>query len=67
MNRDQLIRAIRKLAKKRGVHFKLDIAKGKGSHYRVEFGERGTTVQHDLRTGRIERILRQLDSDPADI
>jgi hypothetical protein len=67
MKRDQLIRAIRKLARKRGVHFKLDTAKGKGSHYRVEFGANWTTVQHDLTEGRIQRILRQLDIDPADI
>jgi hypothetical protein len=67
MNREQLIRAIGKLARKRGIHFKLDKAKGKGSHYRVEFGSKWTTVQHDLNPGRIQRILRQLDIDPADI
>lgn len=67
MNREQLIRAIRKLARRRGVHFKLDEKKGKGSHYWVEYGAKWTTVQHDLNPGRIQRILRQLDIDPADI
>ena len=67
MNRDQLIRAIRKLANKRNIHFELDSKKGKGSHYRVEYGAKWTTVQHDLNPGRIQRILRQLDIDPADI
>lgn len=67
MNREQLIRAIRKLARKRGTHFKLDTNKGKGSHYRVEFGPYWTTVQHDLNPGRIARILRQLNIDPADL
>ena len=67
MNRNQLIQAIRKLARKQGVHFELDAKKGKGSHYRVEFGTKWTTVQSDLNPGRIQRILRQLDIDPADI
>lgn len=67
MNRDQLIRAIRKLAKKKEVHFLLDKKKGKGSHYRVEFGPKWTEVQDKLNPGRIERILKQLDIDPADI
>ena len=67
MNRDQLIRALRGLARKRGIRFALDTRKGKGSHYRVEFGTRWTTIQHDLNPGRIQRILRQLDIDPADI
>jgi len=67
MNRDQLIQAIRKLARKRGIHFELDTKKGKGSHYRVEFGTNWTTIQHDLNPGRIRRILRQLDIDPTDI
>jgi hypothetical protein len=67
MNRDQLIPAIRQLARKRNIHFLLDTSKGKGSHYRIEFGAKWTTVQHDLNPGRIQRILRQLDIDPADI
>jgi hypothetical protein len=67
MNREQLIRAIRKLARKRGVHFELDEKKGKGSHCRVEYGDRWTTVQHDLNPGRILRILRQLDIHPDDL
>lgn len=67
MNREQLIRALRKLARKRDTHFKLETKRGNGSHYRVEFGTKWTTVQHDLNPGRIERILRQLDIDPADI
>lgn len=67
MNRDQLIQALRKLARKRDVHFELDMKKGKGSHYRVEFGSNWTTIQHDLNPGRIRRILRQLDIEPEDI
>jgi len=67
MNRDQLIRAIRKLARKRNVHFLVDKKKGKGSHYRVEFGAKWTIIQSDLTPRRIERLLDQLDIDPADI
>jgi len=67
MNRDQLIRSIKKLAKKNGVNFEVDRSKGKGSHYWVEYGSKATTIQKDLNPGRIERALKQLDIDPADI
>lgn len=67
MTRDQLIRVVRKLARRRGMHFLLDAKKGKGSHYRVEYGQKWTIIQADLNHHRIRRILRQLDIDPDDI
>jgi predicted RNA binding protein YcfA (HicA-like mRNA interferase family) len=67
LNREQLIRALRKLARKQGVAFDVETAKGKGSHYRVKFAGRVTTVQHDLNPGRIARILKQLEIDPVDL
>ena len=67
MSRDQLIRALRKYARKRKIFFDLDTKKGKGSHYTVFVGTRFTTVQHDLNPGRIERVLKQLDISSADL
>ena len=67
MNRDQLIRRLRRFAKKGGVPFEVDKKKGNGSHYRVKLGNKRSTLQEDLNPGRIERFLKQLDVDPADI
>lgn len=67
MNRDQLIRALRKYARHKGIAFDLDTKKGKGSHYWVQVGDQFTTVQHDLNPGRIERVLKQLKVDRADL
>lgn len=67
MNREQFIRAIRRLARKTGASFDVDKTKGKGSHYTVSYDGKWTTVQSELTPLRINRILAQLDIDPADI
>ncbi len=67
MNRNQLIQRLRKYARKNKLHFEVDTKKGKGSHYTVTVGEKWTMVQSDLTPGRIERLLKQLELDPADI
>lgn len=65
MNREQLIRALRRYARKRNIPFRVDTRKGNGSHYIVEVGSERTTLQSDLNPGRIERALKQLKIDPA--
>lgn len=67
MNREQLIRALRRYARRRDLAFSLDTRKGDGSHHRVRVGARITTVQQDLNPGRIERLLKQLEIDKADL
>lgn len=67
MNRDQLIRALRKYARKQGLTWDLDKNKGKGSHYWVQVGEHDTTVQDKLDPLRIKRILNQLKVEPGDL
>jgi len=67
MNRDQLVRTLRKYAKARDIPFKVETKRGKGSHYRVRVGEKITTIQKDLNPGRIERILKQLNVNLADL
>jgi heterodisulfide reductase subunit C len=67
MNRDQLISALRRYARKRGLTWDLDKTKGKGSHYWVQVGEHATTIQSDLNPGRIERILKQLKVERTDL
>jgi hypothetical protein len=58
MKRDDLVREFRKLAR---IHFAVIPGRGKGSHYRVEFGDRWTTVQSgELTPEMVRRIKRQL-------
>lgn len=67
MTREQLIRALRRYARKRNIAFEVDTKKGKGSHYTVFVGDKFTTVQDKINPGRIERVLKQLNVDPADL
>lgn len=61
MKRDALIRELRALAKDQGKNFVVFTDKGKGSHYRVQFGDRFTTIQSgDLSNLRIATIKKQL-------
>jgi hypothetical protein len=67
VNRDQLIQALRKHARKEGKTLSVDTQKGKGSHYRVTLGGVTTTVQQKLNPGRIDRVLKQLGLARKDI
>jgi hypothetical protein len=60
MNRDKLIRELRKYAKENGLEFAVDTKKGKGSHYGVRLGDKKTTVQSDIDEFRAARIKKQL-------
>ena len=66
MKRDDLIRDLRRYAKKNGKPFDILPNKGKGSHYTVLLGDKQTTLQSDEYTPlMIRRILDQLGIDPA--
>ena len=67
MNRDQLIRRLRKYCRKSGIRFEVDKSAGSGSHYMVRVGDQITTLQDKLNPGRIERVLKQLNVNPADL
>jgi len=67
VNRDQLVRALRRYCRKRGISIAVDKKKGNGSHYRITVADRISTLQMDLNPGRIERFLKQLGIDPADL
>lgn len=61
MTREALIPELRKLARKRDEHFEVVEDKGKGSHRRVKFGDRATTIKSgELRPGYVALIKRQL-------
>ncbi|MCR5856039.1 hypothetical protein [Mesorhizobium sp. J428] len=64
MKREALLRELRALARKQGRTFEVFTDKGKGSHYRVRFGDRLTTVQSgDLSKLMVARIKKQLGID----
>jgi hypothetical protein len=67
MTREQLLSALRKYARKRGLELVVDRRKGNGSHYRVKLDGRVSTLQDKLDPGRIERFLRQIGIEPADL
>ncbi len=60
MKRDALIRQLRKQARKEGVAFRIDNI-GKGSHIRIIYGHRFTTVKEgELKPGYVALIRKQL-------
>lgn len=65
MQRDALIRELRKIARERGLVFEVFENRGKGSHYRVKLGDRITTIQSgDLSKLHVRSIMKQLGMIP---
>jgi len=61
MKREQLLRELRQLAKETDKEFEVYEDKGKGSHYRVKFNGRFTTVKSgELTPGYVRLIKKQL-------
>ena len=61
MNRDELVRRLRRVARARGMTFDLDTARGKGSHAVIRLGDRRTIVPRgELKRGTLRGILKQL-------
>ena len=63
MNGAELARKLKRLAKQRGVWFEYEPRHGKGSHGRLVFGERLTTVKDpkkEIGPGLLHDMLKQL-------
>jgi mRNA interferase HicA len=66
----ELIRAIRKLGRRRGVEVRFAARRGKGSHGTLYFGDRKTVVKDrkkELSSGLLADVLRQLGLEPRDL
>jgi len=62
MNRQQFIKRLKRLSKKTGMAVRVDSKTGKGSHGRVYYGDKFTTVvDHEIGTGLLNAMLKQLD------
>ena len=63
MTGDEFVRRIRRLGRERGVRVRFESRPGKGSHGRLYFGGRFTTVKDrrkQLGAGLLAAMLRQL-------
>ena len=61
MKREALIRQLRTLAREHGKDFEVFMNSGKGSHYRVKFGDKVTTIQSgELSRLHVHTIMKQL-------
>ncbi|ORE89762.1 hypothetical protein [Aurantimonas sp. 22II-16-19i] len=64
MKREALIRELRKRARKEDVAFEVFEVAGKGSHYRIRYGDRVTTLKSgELPPGYVALIKKQLGID----
>jgi hypothetical protein len=61
LTRERFIAALRKIARADGVPLAVNTGRGKGSHYRVSYGSRITTIKSgDLSPTYIRLVLKQL-------
>lgn len=70
MNGAEFIRRARKLGKAKGVDVRFDETHGKGSHGRLYYGEKFTTVKDrkkELGTGLFHAMCAQLGIDPKEL
>ena len=68
---NELLRKLRRLAKRRGVQFEFNAAGGKGGHGLIVFGHRRTTVRSsrhkEIPTGALRGMLSDLGLAPRDL
>ena len=70
MNGNEFERKIRKLGRRRGVAVMFDSGPGKGSHGRLYYGERFTTLKDrkkEIGPGLLNAMLNQLGLTKADL
>jgi mRNA interferase HicA len=70
MNGSEFLRRLRRLGRRRGIEVEVVEFRGKGSHARLYFGARFTTIKHrskELPKGLLKAMCRQLGIDPKDL
>jgi predicted RNA binding protein YcfA (HicA-like mRNA interferase family) len=71
MTRDELIRRLRRLARRRDVAFEVARERGKGGHWSVRFGDTWQPVPQskgrDLKPGTLRSILHEFGLQPRDL
>lgn len=61
VRRDAFLRDLSRYCRKNGLSYEWTARRGKGGHGIVTVDGVSTTVQTDLKEGRIERLLKQLN------
>ena len=61
--REDFLRQLRVIARKKGLLLVIDMGRGKGSHITVRLGDRETVVPQKLRKGTFRSIRKDLDLD----
>lgn len=70
MKAGEFLRRLRGLARRRGVPYRFDAAKGKGSHGKVHFGSRTTIVKDrnkEVGLGLLHQMCKDLGIDSSDL
>lgn len=70
MKGNEFLRKVQRLAWKQNIDFRFEPALGKGSHGRLFFGERSTTLKDpkkELGMGLVRAMCRDLGIDPRDL
>lgn len=70
LNGSELIRRLKRLGRDRGVTVRIDTEQGKGSHGRLYFGTRFTTIKdrkQEIGPGLLGAMCKQLGIDPRDL
>ena len=70
MTGDEFVRRLRRLGRERGVAVRFESRPGKGSHGRLYYGERFTTVKDrrkEIGAGLLGAMLRQLGLNRNDL
>lgn len=70
MNGNEFVRRVRRLGRERSVVVRFDARPGKGSHGRLHYGDRFTTVKDrrkEISAGLLYAMLRQLGLKNEDL
>jgi mRNA interferase HicA len=66
----ELVRRLRKIGRKRGIHVEIVPERGKGSHSLLYFGDRFTVVRDlkdEIKTGTLHAVLKKLGLTSQDL
>ena len=70
MTGDEFVRRVRRLGRERGVTVRFESRKGEGSHGRLHYGGRFTTVKdrrEEIGQGLLAAMIRRLGLDREDL
>ena len=70
MRSAEFVRRLRRLGRKSGSPVRYDPRRGVGSHGKVYYGDRATTIidlKHEVRPGLSRRMCRDLGIDPHEL